>query len=123
MGFGGLPLLLPQTSQARGGTEFPGFGLLMFGDVDGLTKTPFGVLVRVWSLSQAQFAFEAIEVASEQRAKLFELRAATSLARLWEQQGKTAEARDLLAPVYNWFTEGFDTADLKDAKKLLDELS
>jgi predicted ATPase len=46
-----------------------------------------------------------------------------SLARLWQQQGKTTEARDLLAPVYNWFTEGFDTADLKDAKALLQELS
>ena len=52
-----------------------------------------------------------------------ELRAATSLARLWQQQGKRQEARDLLAPVYGWFTEGFDTADLKDAKALLDELA
>ncbi len=52
-----------------------------------------------------------------------ELRAATSLARLWRDQGKRAEAHDLLAPVYGWFTEGFDTADLKDAKALLDELS
>ncbi len=46
-----------------------------------------------------------------------------SFARLWQQQGKTAEAQELLAPVYNWFTEGFDTADLEDAKALLDELS
>ena len=59
----------------------------------------------------------------QQRAKSWELRAATSLARLWQQQGKRAAARDLLAPVYDWFTEGFDTADLKDAKALLDELS
>ena len=51
----------------------------------------------------------------------FELRAATSLARLWQQQGKRQEAHDLLAPVYHWFTEGFDTADLQDAKALLDE--
>jgi predicted ATPase len=50
------------------------------------------------------------------------LRAATSLARLWRDQGKRAEARDLLAPVYGWFTEGFDTADLKEAKGLLNEL-
>ena len=56
-------------------------------------------------------------------AKSWELRAATSLARLWADQGKRAEAHDLLAPVYGWFTEGFDTADLKDAKALLDELS
>jgi predicted ATPase len=54
---------------------------------------------------------------------MWELRAATSLARLWRDQGKGAEAWDLLAPVYGWFTEGFDTADLKDAKALLDELA
>ncbi len=65
---------------------------------------------------------KALEVARHQEAKSLELRAATSLARLWQQQGKTAEARDLLAPVYDWFTEGFDTADLKDAKTLLEEL-
>ena len=53
---------------------------------------------------------------------LRELRAATSLARLWQGQGKVADARDLLAPVYGWFTEGFDTADLKDAKAVLEEL-
>jgi predicted ATPase/class 3 adenylate cyclase len=64
----------------------------------------------------------ALEIARMQQAKSFELRAATSLARLWQQQGKRQEAHDLLAPVYNWFTEGFDTADLQDAKALLDEL-
>jgi predicted ATPase len=64
----------------------------------------------------------AMAVAQAQRAKFWELRAATSLARLWRNQGRRAEARDLLAPVYSWFTEGFDTADLKDAKALLDEL-
>ena len=63
------------------------------------------------------------DVARSQSAKSWELRAATSLARLWHSQGKTTEARDLLAPVYGWFTEGFDTADLKEAKALLDELS
>ncbi len=57
-----------------------------------------------------------------QSAKSWELRAASSLARLWQRQGKRDEARELLQPVYNWFTEGFDTADLKDAKALLDEL-
>jgi len=62
----------------------------------------------------------AINVARLQQAKSLELRAATSLARLWQQQGKRQEAYDLLAPVYGWFTEGFDTADLKDAKVLLD---
>jgi class 3 adenylate cyclase/predicted ATPase len=63
----------------------------------------------------------AIEVARAQDAKLWELRAATSLARLWAVQGRRAEAHDLLVPVYGWFTEGLDTADLKDAKALLDE--
>ncbi len=73
---------------------------------------------------EAEASFrDAIEVASSQNAKSWELRAATSLARLWQSQDKTTEARDLLAPVYGWFTEGFDTADLKDAKALLDELS
>ncbi len=62
---------------------------------------------------------KAIEVARSQQAKSWELRAATSLARLWQQQGKRAEVHELLAPVYEWFTEGFDTADLKDAKILL----
>ena len=65
----------------------------------------------------------AIAIAQSQHAKSWELRAATSLARLWQQQGKRQEAHDLLAPVYNWFTEGFDTADLHDAKALLDALS
>ena len=66
---------------------------------------------------------QALAVARQQAAKSWELRAATSLARLWQQQGKTTEACELLAPVYGWFTEGFDTADLKDAKMLLDTLS
>ena len=65
----------------------------------------------------------AIAIAQRQEAKGWELRAATSLARLLRKQGRIAEAREVLAPVYNWFTEGFDTADLKDAKALLDELS
>ncbi len=65
----------------------------------------------------------AIERARSQEAKSWELRAATSLARLWRDQGKPAEARELLAPVYGWFTEGFDTADLKDAKALLEDLA
>ena len=60
--------------------------------------------------------------AQRQSAKFWELPAATSLARLWRDQGKRAEARDLLAPVYGWFSEGFDTLDLKEAKALLDEL-
>jgi predicted ATPase len=65
----------------------------------------------------------AITVAREQQAKSFELRAAMSLARLWRDQGKVSEARELLAPAYGWFTEGFDTRDLKEAKALLEELA
>jgi predicted ATPase len=64
----------------------------------------------------------AISIAQNQQAKSWELRAATSLARLWQQQGKRQDAYDLLAPIYGWFTEGFDTADLQDAKALLVEL-
>jgi predicted ATPase len=64
----------------------------------------------------------ALSIAREQEAKMWELRAAMSLARLSHDQGRRAEARDLLAPVYGWFTEGFDTPDLKEAKALLDEL-
>jgi predicted ATPase len=66
---------------------------------------------------------QAIAVARRQSAKLWELRGATRLARLWRDQGKRTEARDLLAPVYNWFREAFDTPDLQDAKALLDELA
>jgi predicted ATPase len=64
----------------------------------------------------------AIERARAQEAKSWELRAATSLTRLWRNQGKPSEAHALLAPIYGWFTEGFDTADLKEAKALLAEL-
>ena len=64
----------------------------------------------------------ALVVAQRQQAKLFELRAAISLARLWADRGRCGEAHDVLAPVYGWFTEGFDTADLRDARVLLDEL-
>ena len=74
-------------------------------------------------LEEGQTALkEALRVAQEQQAKAYELRAATSLARLWGEQCRRVEARDLLAPVYGWFTEGSDTADLKEAKALLDEL-
>ncbi len=73
-------------------------------------------------LAEASY-LRAIERARSQEAKSWELRAATSLARLWRDQGKPAEARALLAPIYGWFTEGFDTADLIEAKALLDELT
>ena len=64
----------------------------------------------------------AISIARYQQAKSFELRAATSLARLWQHQGKRQAAYELLAPIYGWFTEGFDIVDLQDAKALLEEL-
>ena len=70
-----------------------------------------------------QYFQQALQVAQGQSAKLFELRAATSLARLWQQQGKPIEAHQLLSGIYHWFTEGFDTLDLKDAKVLLAELA
>ena len=66
---------------------------------------------------------KAIEIARQQSAKMWELRAATSLARLWRHQGKIVEAQQMLAGIYGWFTEGFDTADLQKAKALLEELS
>ncbi len=75
-------------------------------------------------VAKAQAYFErALAVAREQQAKSWELRAAMSMGRLWRDQGKRNEARDLLAPVYGWFTEGFDTLDLKEAKALLEELA
>ena len=90
--------------------SWSGLGLLATGDVP--------------DAPQAEACFhQALDIARRQQAKSPELRVATSLARLWQSQDKRQEARDLLAPVYEWFTEGFDTADLKDAKSLLDELS
>jgi predicted ATPase len=66
---------------------------------------------------------QALDIARRQQAKSWELRAAVSLGRLWQQEGKIDKVHDLLAPIYDWFTEGFDTSDLIDAKALLDELS
>jgi predicted ATPase len=74
--------------------------------------------------SQAEACFQqALAIARHQQAKSLELRAAMSLSQLWQGQGKRDAARELLAPIYGWFTEGFDTADLQEAKALLDELS
>ena len=75
-------------------------------------------------VTKAEVYFDrALAVAREQQAKSWELRAAMSMARLWRDQGKRNQAHDLLAPVYDWFTEGFDTLDLKEAKALLDTLA
>jgi predicted ATPase len=74
--------------------------------------------------AQAEACFQqALAIARRQQAKSWELRTAMSLVRLWQQQGKSAEAHELLAPIYGWFTEGFDTADLQEAKTLLDALA
>jgi predicted ATPase len=78
----------------------------------------------VTDVSKAEAYFErALAVARQQQAKSWELRAAMSMAQLWRDQGKRHEAHELLAPVYGWFTEGFDTLDLKNAKNLLYELA
>jgi predicted ATPase len=86
-----------------------------------------GVLLRrqpVPQQAEAETCFQqALAVARHQQAKSLELRAAMSLARLWQHQDKCAEARELLAEMYGWFTEGFDTADLQDAKVLLEALA
>ena len=84
------------------------------------------LLLRQPGASQAEaeaWLQQALDVARRQEAKSLELRAAMSLSRLWQQQGKQAEARELLAPVYGWFTEGFDTKDLQEAKALLEALT
>jgi tetratricopeptide (TPR) repeat protein len=96
---------------------------------DGLTKAELyrvrgELLIAAGDQAGAEQSYrQALTVAACQSAKLWELRAATSLARLWRDQGKHAEARDLPAPVRHWFTEGFDTPVLREAKALLDELA
>jgi predicted ATPase len=82
------------------------------------------LLLRQTDVPQAAACVQqALAIARRQQAKSFELRAAMSLSRLWQRQGKRAEAHRLLAPIYGWFTEGFDTADLQEAKALLEEVS
>jgi predicted ATPase len=82
------------------------------------------VLVSKRAHAEAEDSFcRALALARRQGARFWELRAAMSMARLWRDQGKRDEARELLAPVYGWFTEGFDTRDLKEAKAVLDTLT
>jgi tetratricopeptide (TPR) repeat protein len=89
-----------------------------------LTLTQSSVQRLESMVKEAEECFwKAIEVARRQQAKSLELRATTSLTRLWQQQGKAAEARQMLAEIYGWFTEGFDTKDLQEAKRLIEELS
>jgi predicted ATPase len=85
-----------------------------------------GELLRLEGAVPAQIEscfVKSLSTATRQGAKSFQLRTATSLANFWREQGRRAEARDLLAPVYGWFTEGFDTVDLKDAKALIAQVS
>jgi tetratricopeptide (TPR) repeat protein len=135
----GRPGELANTAEACGRSGQPEAGLplldeaLSWLDTHGEDRTTSGVyriqgelLLRqaIPDAPQAEACFQyALAVAHRQQAKSYELRAALSLARLWQQQGKRGEARALLAPIYHWFTEGFDTADLQDAKVLLDELT
>jgi adenylate cyclase len=109
-------------SAAESGLEVSAQGKQPFWDAELLRLK--GELLLSNDEAEAETLFRrALELARGQEAKTLELRAATSLARLWQRQGKPAEARDLLRPVYHWFTEGFDTGDLKDAKALLEELA
>ena len=80
-------------------------------------------MARVDAAKAEEYFKRSLAVAGKQQAKSWELRAAMSMARLWRDQGKRREARELLARVYGWFTEGFETLDLKEAKNLIDELS
>jgi predicted ATPase len=90
----------------------------------GIYRLKGELLLESRGSSEAETCFRrAIEIARRQSAKSLELRATTSLARLLDKQGRQDEARRMLGEIYGWFSEGFDTADLKDAKALLDELS
>jgi predicted ATPase len=101
--------------------------LLMQAKVGGLSRAAMpgkAVVGQTPAFAQAEACFhQSITIAKQQRARSWELRATVSLARLYQEQSKLQEARDLLAHVYDGFTEGFDTADLREAKRLLDELS
>ena len=110
--FGKLLFLIPNTLYETGSTSIHRLrGELLLRQTDS-------------NAAEAQKCFErAIEIARKQSAKSFELRATVSLARLFRDIGRRDEARTMLADIYGWFTEGFDTADLKDAKAMLDELS
>ena len=95
----------------------PEMGFVIVGERTNITGSP-----KFSKLILADDFDGALAVARQQQAKSWELRAAMSLSRLWQQQSKWDEARALLGPIYGWFTEGFDTADLQEAKALLEEL-
>lgn len=132
----GTPRLLTELGNAHARLGRPGDGLGYLAEAAGiveeteercaeadLNRVRGDLLVAAGDLSAAERNYhQALVVAQRQSAKLFEIRSATSLARLWRDHGKRAEARDLLAPVYAWFTEGFDAPDLVEAKALIDQL-
>ena len=99
-------------------------GSISFDAALGVGGVPRGRVIEIFGPESSGKTTLALQViAQAQQAKSLELRAARDLARLWGEQGRRAEAHDLLSPVYGWFTEGFDTADLKEAKALLDALT
>jgi len=138
-----LPIMVPchrlMTAQALAGLGRKGEAISMLnGEIDTVDKTGEelhlaeilrlrGALTLLQDAARCDeaesFFLHSLELSRGQKAKGWELRTSSSLARLWQQQGKRKEAHDLLAPVYNWFTEGFDTKDLKEAKALLEELA
>jgi predicted ATPase len=118
-------------AEEKGIVLWKGFGMMNQGQLLTLTTRASDAIQIITSAMTALRStgttmwmplWRALTVARQQQAKSWELRAAMSLARLWRDQGKVQQARELLAPVYGWFTEGFDTRDLKEAKALLDEL-
>ena len=126
---GSLALALARAGQAEAALDLLSEALAAVEDMDErmfeaeLHRIIGDVLLSVQRQGEAEVEFtRAIAIARQQQAKSWELRASMSLARLWRDQGKVQQARELLAPVYGWFTEGFDTRDLKEAKALLEEL-
>lgn len=132
-----IPFFLMTLAEAYGMAAQPQLGLDQLAEADRLVETTHErwpeaelhrlrgtLLLSMHEHAAAENSFHrALEVAERQGAKFWELRAALDLARLWRDQGKRSKARDLLSPVYGWFTEGFDTCDLKDAKALLLDLA
>jgi predicted ATPase len=133
-----LPFHLTQLAEAHGQVGRPDEGLAALDEALSIVERGGehtwdadlyrvqGDLMRMKDADESEVEacfHHACAIARRQQAKSYELRAAMSLSRLWYQQGKRADARDLLAPIYGWFTEGFDTADLQEAKALLAELS
>jgi predicted ATPase len=119
---------VPDALSAKVATETKPEALALIGRTREVWFTPelhrLKGLVPSATYAEAERQFQcALDIAQGQRSMLWQLRASISLARLWREQGKRQQAHDLLAPVYGWFTEGFNTLDLKEAKALLDELA